>query len=175
MKKYNKNGFSLIETVVALAIVAILTVLTVPSFLVSNINNRLLAETNQVSSIISFARSEAARRNSYVSVCASSNAATCDSGDLSQGIIIFSDPGLAGLSSGSQIIKIYDSWNIKDKGKITNIVNSEGSPVFSFNGFSSAVNYGSILVCSPGYNSYTLNISQIGSVNIITNTGDGGC
>lgn len=176
IKTFNKNnGFTLVEVLIALSVLLILTLLSIPSFKVSNVNNRVSGETNQLSEIFSYARSEAARRGADVSVCATVDGATCGSLNYSTGIIVYNDPGAAGLSSVTQILKVYNNWNVNDKGKITSTVNSEGNGSFTFDGLSEAVNYGTVLVCSPGYNSYTISLTQFGAINIISNVGDGGC
>lgn len=167
-----KNGFSLVELLVTMSILGILLMAALPSFKSSSINNSLIAETNQVNSAFSFARNEAYRRNNYVSICASSDGSTCSGSNFNTGLIVFSNPGKAGLSNSNQILKIYDKWSGNDKGKITI---ADATSVFTFNGVPNPVASGSILICAPGYNSYTITLTAIGSIKKVANSGDGGC
>lgn len=172
MRKKQQNGFTLIELIVAMTIVGIISVMAIPSYKATNINNRLLSETNLLNNVFSFARSEAFRRNNYVSICATTDFSTCNSSDFNTGTLVFSDPNKAGLSNTNQILKAYDPWQGSDHGKITI---ADGSAVYTFNGVPSPISSGSVLVCTPGYNSYTITLSNIGSLKIVSNTGDGGC
>lgn len=167
-----KNGFSLVEILVTMSIISILLVVAVPSFKSSKINNALQSEVTQVNSAFALARNEAYRRNNYVSICATTDGATCNSSDFKNGMIIFSNPNKAGLSGNDQIIKVYDKWSGNDKGKI---VVSDGSTLFTFNGTPEALSSGSVLICYPGYNSFKLEVNSSGSLKTIKNTGDGGC
>lgn len=167
-----KQGFTLVEVVVALSILAILSLLSVSSFKSSNVNNRLVAENNLLNNVFTYARAEAFRRNSYVSICATTDFATCNATDFSGGTLVYSDPQSTGLTSSSQIIRVYDKWVSNDKGKITT---ANASNIFTFNGNSNGISNGSVLICQPTYNSYTLTLTQVGGVNTTKNVGDRGC
>lgn len=171
IKKKLMSGFTLVELLIGLGVLAILVVAATPSFLTSSVNNRLYSEKSQVLISLDLARAEALRQNNYVSICATSNASTCSSGtDFSTGMIIFNNPGQAGLTSSSQIIRIIDPWTKKDKGK-SNITN--GTLTFNGNGRTNVV--ANILVCLSGYNSYSINIAGSGNIMTTNNNGDGGC
>lgn len=165
MKKI--NGFTLVELMVVLAVISILSMIAVPAFKVSMVNNRLIGETTNMTSIFNLARAEALRRNDYVSVCPSLNGTSCSGNDYAVGSIIFSDPGNVGLSGSSQIIRIMGKFpNSTDKGK--------GINRFTF-APTGAINNGNLLICNPGYNSYSIIIGSDGSIQKNKNTGDGGC
>lgn len=167
-----EKGFTLVEVLVTMTMIGVLLVMAVPSFKSTKINNSLIAETNQLNSAFALARNEAYRRNNYVSVCASNNGSSCSGNNFATGMIIFNNPDKAGLSNNNQIIKVFDNWSGNDKGKITV---DDGSTIFTFNGVPETLSGGSILVCYPGYNSYTLNVNASGSLKMTNNTGDGGC
>lgn len=82
-------GFTLVELIVTMAVVAILLVLAVPGFGEIIRTNRASAQTNDLVSALSLARSEAVRRGAAVDVCPSSNQITCTGGtDWEDGWII---------------------------------------------------------------------------------------
>jgi len=71
------RGFSLVELMVALVIGAMLVAIAVPSFRTTIQKHRLRSATDNLQAAIDYARSEAVLRATYVSVCASSDGATC--------------------------------------------------------------------------------------------------
>lgn len=85
------SGFTLVELLIALAIVAIVATQAVPNFRVMVQNNKLIAQKNEFITTLNLARSEAVKRGARVTVCASSNKTSCNSTDWSQGWIVFSD------------------------------------------------------------------------------------
>jgi type IV fimbrial biogenesis protein FimT len=54
-------------------------------------NNRLISQKNEFISTLNLARSEALKRGTRVTVCASTDQTTCDTNDWAQGWIVFSD------------------------------------------------------------------------------------
>lgn len=60
------NGFTLIELMVTLAVLAILLFMAAPSFIEWRMNTQLVAQTNHVINALGVARSEALKRNSAV-------------------------------------------------------------------------------------------------------------
>lgn len=70
-------GFSLIELMVTIAIVAILIALAAPSFTALINRNRLSGQANELVASLQLARMEAVRRNARVSMCKTTDGATC--------------------------------------------------------------------------------------------------
>lgn len=82
MKKY--SGYSLIELMVALAVLAVLLSVGVPRLSVFFKGNQMVSNANELLAGLHLARSEAIKRGSRVSICRSTNAdsasPTCSSG-----------------------------------------------------------------------------------------------
>ncbi len=88
----NKNhGFTLIELMMAISLLAILMALAVPSFQQTIASTRLSTTTNELYTSLLQARSEATRRGTRMTVCKSSNGTSCTSGSWETGWISFAD------------------------------------------------------------------------------------
>ena len=84
-------GFSAVELMVTVAIIAILLALAVPSFTNATLSSQLAATANRLTGSATMARSEAIKRNANVTVCMSSNGTSCaTTGGWEQGWIMLS-------------------------------------------------------------------------------------
>lgn len=72
------SGFTLLELMMALMIGAILATLAVPAFLDTIRNNRLAVQANDFISALNFARSEAIKRGTDITICSSDNQNGCN-------------------------------------------------------------------------------------------------
>ncbi|MFT3762132.1 MAG: GspH/FimT family pseudopilin [Pseudoxanthomonas sp.] len=99
MSRASTAGFTLIELMVALAVLAILVALAAPSFQNTLRSNRVATATNELLASLALARTEAIRSTNSSGVCASTNGAGCDSGDWNDGWMVWTDVGNAGIGT----------------------------------------------------------------------------
>jgi type IV fimbrial biogenesis protein FimT len=88
-----QRGFTLVELLVVVAIVAILLSIGVPSYRYITNSYRMSSEVNGLLGDLMYARSEAIKEGQFVTVCVTVNGKTC-SGNTSwdRGWLIFSNP-----------------------------------------------------------------------------------
>ncbi|MCC5794476.1 MAG: GspH/FimT family pseudopilin [Chromatiales bacterium] len=85
-------GFTLIELMVALVVAAIIASMAVPGFRDMIQNNRAATQSNELVTAFSLARSEAVKRGARVSVCPTTDQASCtDNTDWAVGWMVFVD------------------------------------------------------------------------------------
>ncbi|GAB2621559.1 GspH/FimT family pseudopilin [Lysobacter erysipheiresistens] len=84
------RGFTLVELMITVAVLAIVVTLAAPSFSDLINRNRLTAAANEVVGALQTARMEAVRRNTRVVLCPSTDGTSCSGADW-QRLIAFSD------------------------------------------------------------------------------------
>lgn len=104
-------GFSMIELLVALTIVAILLALAMPSMVNLVMSRKVLSLSNVFLVSVNLARSEAVKRNDRVVLCKSVTGLSCiTSGGWDGGWILFHDPNNnAQLDTGETVLRRQDS------------------------------------------------------------------
>ena len=91
------TGFTLMELLIAIAILAILTTIALPSFRIALQSNRLVGQTNELVAAFQYARSEALRHATPVRVCPTTDGTSCGGGWNGRWIAICSqDPNCLG-------------------------------------------------------------------------------
>ncbi len=81
-----QNGYTLVEIIVALTILAILSALAIPSYRNSVLDNRQRSAANELLTLMHAARNEATKQGNFnVIICASSGVASGCSGDDDDG------------------------------------------------------------------------------------------
>jgi len=128
-RRVDQAGFTLMELLLAIAVLAILTTLALPAFTQFIQNNRLASEANEMVASFQFARSEALKRGVPVQVCSSSNGTGCDGGDWAQGWIAMADPG----GTDEEVLRVWVS-----PGDDFTFTPTGGTVSFEPNGFSTA-------------------------------------
>ncbi|MFK8021200.1 MAG: GspH/FimT family pseudopilin [Pseudomonadales bacterium] len=138
-------GFTLLEMLIVLVVIAILAALAGPSFMATIANAEVNGTRNKLASAAQFARSEALKRKTPVSVCASADQATCSNGtDWENGWLVFSDAnGNGALDGGEPVLQVEYAANQLN-------TYNDGGAIVTFNRIGRAVTgAGDYAFCHP--------------------------
>jgi type IV fimbrial biogenesis protein FimT len=126
------KGFTLVELMIVIALVAILTALALPSFQSSLRSNRVATAANEMMASIALARSEAVRNARGSGLCTSANGANCG-GTWDDGWIVWIDDDANGTPGGpnDRVVR-YTAGN--DKLVITATASTGANNVILFDG-----------------------------------------
>ena len=105
-KPKQSRGITLIELMVTIAIAAGLIASAVPNFEETIRNNRMVTQINELHASLNFARSEAIKRNSNITICRSSNGSSCTD-DWKNGWIVFVDSNFNGSVDGEDVLRVH--------------------------------------------------------------------
>ncbi|NWL79231.1 type IV fimbrial biogenesis protein FimT [Pseudomonas taiwanensis] len=145
----SRNGFTLIELMVVVAIVAILGSIGYPSFMTAILNSRISTQTNSLLGILQYARSEAVTTRTLTRVCGSTDAnnatfpKACNTTDWENGVIAFRDIDGNGSAATAELLRIIPASN--DGNTIRGVANAATSVDFQTDGTSAQTS--SLRVC----------------------------
>jgi len=112
----NSTGFTLLELISTLAIGSILVAAAIPSYQSLHERSRMAASVNMFMSHLYQARSEAIKRERYVTLCPSSNGSDCiaDYTQWAKGYIVFIDSNKdKERDAGEQVLSFYEGEDDK--------------------------------------------------------------
>jgi type IV fimbrial biogenesis protein FimT len=105
MSSRRSNGFTLLELMVAIAVVGVLAAVAFPNFQSVIRSNRVATAHNELIGLVNLARSDAIRNNQGAAVCGSSTGTGCD-GQWGSGMLAFSDSnGDGAFSAGEPVLR----------------------------------------------------------------------
>jgi len=103
----NASGFSLVEMMITVLILSILASIVIPNMRDATRSYQLTSRASYWLNVLNYARSEATKRGSRITLCASSDGASCagsSQSNLHQGWIIFVDTDNDGTWDAGEII-----------------------------------------------------------------------
>jgi type IV fimbrial biogenesis protein FimT len=104
------RGFTLIELMVTVTVIAILALIAAPSFNEAILSNKLAGFSNNFVASVQLARSEAIKRNTPVTLCRSADGQTCaTTGTWQQGWIVMckfkpAEPGICATDGTDNLV-----------------------------------------------------------------------
>lgn len=142
---HTSHGFTLLELLTTVSVVAILGTLAAPTFGSLRLDSARTAAVNSFFHSLFLARSEAIKRGTVVSLCKSPDGQHCTSGKTAQwteGYVVFVNQDRdepVQIDAGEEVLQVVGPW---DTGRIT--ANRES---FSFRPYTQGVVNGTVVFC----------------------------
>ena len=142
-----QQGFTLFELIITLAIAAIVIGLAAPSFSSMIQDNRLSGQSVDFLASLNFARSEAIKRRTPVTLCKSANGSACaNAGDWGQGWIIFVDNNRNQTrDDGEAILRVHGS--LAGNNRLTGNNNFTDAITYQASGDTLGLGTGTLALC----------------------------
>lgn len=115
LSKRHDAGYTMTELAMVMTIMGILAGIGLPSFRYVTTSNRVSSEINGLLGDMQFARSQAIKQGQTVTICASSDGASCSgSNSWDQGWIVCLDPSQLQQCTGLPVIRVQPKFNAND-------------------------------------------------------------
>jgi type IV fimbrial biogenesis protein FimT len=159
-----QTGFTLMELMTALAVLGILLVLAAPGLGNLVDESRLSGSARDFVVDFALARNEAAMRGRRVTVCTSTDGATCANASWNDGRLVFLDNGVVGAVNVGDVI--LSTTPALDPSIATTPVDAAGAFFLSFEPSGRLAAPGRVQVCSTGHERRVVNIHRSGAATL---------
>jgi type IV fimbrial biogenesis protein FimT len=159
-----QRGFTIIELIIAMVLVAILTAVGIPAMRNFTLQQRIVTTSQELQLDMAYARSEAITRSDSVSVCTSTNTTSCTGSAWTGGRIVFVDSNQNGAVNGTDVV-------LRKGGTPEASLTLAVVPAANFVSFNSRgqVNVARVFTtCYPGLKSRILSVRSTGNPSIST-------
>jgi type IV fimbrial biogenesis protein FimT len=159
-----QSGFTLIEAMVVVSIVAIVTVLAAPNLDLMINNNRISTASSDLQTDFTFARATAVTRGQWVGICASSSQTACTASTTWEtGRIVYLDANRNNtFDAGDTILRVRDTLS----GGLTLAPTTAGASLyFRPSGPSGPNTTNTFRLCKASYKGRDIVISATGRVS----------
>jgi type IV fimbrial biogenesis protein FimT len=145
---FRTRGFTLIELMAVVAVVAILVVVGIPTLRDTMIRSRLSGQVQEFYGTLALARSEAIKRGLPVSICKSNTGTSCTAGSAwRDGWIVFvnnDNDSPAAVDGGETILRVFPALPATD----TLNANNNFTNYITYDRFGMANNVGTFVFCA---------------------------
>jgi type IV fimbrial biogenesis protein FimT len=159
-----QTGFSLMELITALTVLGVLLAIAGPGFANFIDESRLSGSARDFVVDFSLARNEAAMRGRRVTVCTSTDGATCANASWNDGRLVFIDDGAVGAVNAGDLI--LSATPALDASIETTPVGAAGAFFLSFEPRGRLAAPAQIQVCSAGHERRVVNIHRSGAATL---------
>ncbi|GMR14714.1 MAG: GspH/FimT family pseudopilin [Gammaproteobacteria bacterium] len=163
------SGFTMLELMITITIIAIGLSLAVPSIRDTMANNQVAVANNSIVSGINLARSEAITRGNAVAVCPSNTGNGCNNGKWNRGWIVFDD------TDGNATLVTAEIIRVNSRNETVNRTGFAGTIVFQPDGTTTLGTAQTMKICyaDTGVTNKcrSITISRFGSVSSQETTG----
>ena len=171
-RSLRQSGFTMVELMVTVAIMAVLLTIAAPSFSEIMLSTRLASFANSFIASAQLARSEAIKRNAQVRVCRSTTSTSCaSSGGWQQGWVVFLDRNGNGAVDFNTDPNLDDTIIQKQAALVTGFQLTGNSYSVAFQSMGDIPNSVSLVLCraSPlGAQERRITISTLGKAGVAT-------
>lgn len=114
----SSSGFTAVELMITVAVIAVLAAIALPGFKSTLQSNRIATATNELVASLSLARTEAIRSTRYASFCPSTTGDACD-GTLDDGWLVWGDTDGDGALDSNETVLRFSKSNANTQASLT--------------------------------------------------------